>query len=86
MNDCSDNSKKDTALSSLIQGDIAIQIDQKRDTNQGQQDIAYAFVILKTTMCSLGEVKKSKPEKYTNKLIWNVCFAYYGTFGILIIV
>ena len=48
LNDCSDNSKKDTALSSLIQGDIAIQIDQKRDTNQGQQDIAYAFVKLKT--------------------------------------
>ena len=48
LNDCSDNSKKDTPISSLIQGDIAIQIEQKRDTYQGQQDIAYAFVKLKT--------------------------------------
>ena len=31
------------------------------------------------TVCSLGEVKKSKPEKYTNKQVLKVCFAYYVT-------
>jgi hypothetical protein len=31
------------------------------------------------TVCSLGEVKKSKPEKYTNKQVMKVCFVHYVT-------
>jgi hypothetical protein len=30
-------------------------------------------------VCSQGEVKKSKPDKYTNKQVLKVCFAYYMT-------
>ena len=32
------------------------------------------YIYYLTTVCSLGEVKKSKPEKYTNKQVVKVCF------------